>query len=216
MTIHTAIPDYAAARAAMIDSQLRPEGVGDLGVLAAMAAVPRERFVPEAARAVAYGDRAVPLGEGRSLMAPAALGLLLNALAPRSGERALVVGASSGYSVALLARIGLDVTALESSAALAAAARGQRIAVIEGPLAAGHARGAPYDLILIDGAVAQVPPALIDQLADGGRLGAALSERGVTRLVAARKAGGGFGLHSIADAGVAALPGFARPAEFTF
>ncbi|MEO5972749.1 MAG: protein-L-isoaspartate O-methyltransferase, partial [Sphingomicrobium sp.] len=159
MTIHTAIPDFAAARAVMIDSQLRPEGVGDPAVLAAMAAVPRERFVPEAARALAYGDRAVPLGEGRSMMAPAALGLLLSALAPRSGERALVVGAGTGYAAALLAKIGLDVTALESSAALITA-KGQGIAVVEGPLAEGHARGAPYDLILIDGAVEHVPHAL--------------------------------------------------------
>ncbi|WP_310467091.1 protein-L-isoaspartate O-methyltransferase [Sphingomonas sp.] len=216
MTIHTAIPDYAAARAAMIDSQLRPEGVTDAAVLAAMAAVSRERFVPEAARALAYGDRAVPLGQGRSMMAPAALGLLLTELAPRAGERALVVGAGGGYSAALLARIGLEVTALESSPALAAAAKANGVTVAEGALTDGHAAGAPYDLILIDGAVEQVPQALVDQLADGGRLGTALSARGVTRLAIGRKAGGGFGLHSIADAGVAALPGFARPAEFTF
>ena len=216
MTIHAPIPDYAAARAQMVDAQLRPEGVGDPFVLAAMAAVPRERFVPEAARALAYGDRAVALGEGRQLMPPAALGLLLSRLAPRAAERALVVGAGTGYAAALLAAIGLDVVALESAPALAAAAQEAGVAVIEGPLSAGHKRGGPYDLILIDGAVEHVPDALTDQLSDGGRLGAALLERGVSRLVVGRKAGGGFGLQSIADAGVAALPGFERPRAFTF
>ena len=101
--------DFGAARRAMIDNQLRPEGVTDAAVLAAMGSVAREDHVPDAARAFAYFDRPILFGEGRAMMPPAALGRLLNELAPRPGERALVVGAASDYSAALLVAIGLDV-----------------------------------------------------------------------------------------------------------
>lgn len=216
MTIQASIPDFTATRQAMVDSQLRPEGVNDPALVAAMGAVPRELFVPEAARAIAYNDRAIPLGGGRSLSAPASLGLLLTGMEPLPGDRALVVGAATGYSAAVLAAIGLEVTAVESSPELAAVARERGVAVVEGSLEDGYSKGGPYDLILIDGAVEIVPQAIVDQLKDGGRLGAALIDRGVTRLVIGIKAAGGIGYHSIADAGVAALPGFKRPRAFTF
>jgi len=127
-----------------------------------------------------------------------------------------VVGAGTGYSSAVLAAMGLDVTAIESDPELAAEARAQRIKAIEAPLAAGAEGGAPYDQILIDGAVEYIPDTIVAQLADGGRLGTAIIDRGVTRLVVGRKAGGAFGILSIGDAGVPALPGFNRPKAFTF
>ena len=217
MTAQTPIPDYDAARLAMVDGQLRPQGVNDRLVLNAMAAVPREQFVPEDLRPLAYVDRSLPIGDGRMLAPATVLGLLLTQMLPEKGERALVVGAGTGYSAAVLQAIGIEVIALESSAALAAAARELGVKVVEGPLEAGHKAGAPYDLILIDGAVETLPDALVAQLGDGGRLGAALVDRGITRLIIGRKApGGGFGQQSIADAAVAALPGFARPRAFTF
>jgi protein-L-isoaspartate(D-aspartate) O-methyltransferase len=135
---------------------------------------------------------------------------------PEPGQRALVVGAGTGYSAAVLSAIGLNVTALESSTELAAAARSSKVKIVEGPLEEGHPKGAPYDQILIDGAVEYLPDAIVDQLADGGRLGAALIDRGVTRLIIGRKSGGAFGYLSIGDAGVPALPGFNRPRAFTF
>jgi protein-L-isoaspartate(D-aspartate) O-methyltransferase len=181
--------DSQAARRAMIDNQLRPEAVTDTAVLAAMAAVPREEYVAPEARAFAYVDRPLALGGGRSMMPPAAIGRLLSELAPRAGERALVVGAGSGYSAALLAHIGLDVTS------------------IDGPDAGD---GAPFDLILIDGAVDEVPQSLVDKLADGGRLGTALRVAGVSRLVIGRAISGRLGLRSIVDADVAPLPQFER------
>jgi protein-L-isoaspartate(D-aspartate) O-methyltransferase len=137
-------------------------------------------------------------------------------MTPRRGQRALIVGAGTGYSAAVLAAIGLSVTALESSAALAASARDNNVDVVEGPLEAGWKKGAPFDQILFDGAVEHIPDALIAQLADGGRLGAGLFDRGITRLIVGRKVGGAFGYLSLSDAGVPALPGFARPKSFTF
>ena len=216
MTAHAPIPDYAAARRVMIENQLRPQGVTDRGVLAAMDSVPREQFVPEDVRPLAYGDRGVAIGTGRHLAAPAVLGQLLTQMAPEPGNRALVVGAGTGYSAAVLKHIGCEVVALESEPALAARARELGLDVVEGPLDAGAKRGAPYELVLIDGAVEFIPDAIIGQLRDGGRLGAALVDRGVTRLIVGRKAAGGFGHLSIGDAGVAALPGFSRPREFSF
>jgi protein-L-isoaspartate(D-aspartate) O-methyltransferase len=216
MTVQSPIPDFAAAREAMVESQLRPQGVTDADVLEAMGSIERERFLPPHTRPLAYVDRGVAIGDGRFMAAPSVLGQLLTQMAPKRGERALVIGVGTGYSAAVLAAIGLKVTALESSAELAKAAGSNKVKVVEGPLEAGHADGAPYDLILLDGAVEFLPDAIIDQLADGGRLGAALIDRGVARLIIGRKAGGAFGYLSIGDAGVPALPGFARPRAFTF
>ena len=210
--------DFGAARRAMIDSQLRPEGVVDPAVINAIGSVPREKFVPAGARALAYGDRPVPLGNGRALPPPAVTGRLLSELEPRRGERALVVGAASGYSAALLEALGLEVTALESDPALVALAKAAspKIAVVEGDLIAGYPAGAPYDIILIDGAVEHIPPELTAQLVEGGRIGTILSDRGIGRLAVGRYVGGHVGLRTIADADMALLPGFERPRAFTF
>ena len=216
MTVHSPIPDFAAARAAMIDSQLRPQGVTDPAVLAAMGRIERERFLPPHTRPLAYVDRAVSIGTGRFLAAPAVLGQLLTQMMPQRGQKALVIGAGTGYSAAVLTAMGLAVTAIESDAELAAGARAQKIQATEAPLDAGAAQGAPYDQILIDGAVEYIPDAIVAQLADGGRLGTAIIDRGVTRLVVGRKTGGAFGYLSIGDAGVPALPGFSRPKAFIF
>jgi protein-L-isoaspartate(D-aspartate) O-methyltransferase len=208
--------DFSLARRAMVDGQLRPEAVTDRGVLAAMASVERENFVPESARALAYFDRPLRLSTERAMMPPAALGRLLSELTPRAGERALVVGSGTGYSAALLKAIGLEVVALESDEALARTARAAGVETITGNLAAGWGKDAPYDIILLDGAVEEVPAALIEQLAPSGRLAGAIVDRGVTRLVVGRVAGGSLGLRSLADADVAILSGFSRPRAFTF
>ena len=217
MTVHSSIPDFAAARAAMVENQLRPQGVTDPAVLDAMRRVRREKFLPSHTRPLAYVDRAVAIGERRFLAAPAVLGQLLTQMMPEPGQRALVIGAGTGYSAAVLAGMGLEVTAVESDPVLIAAAREQKVEVTEAELEVGDPKGgASYDQILIDGAVEYFPDTIIDQLADGGRLGAALLDRGVARLVVGRKAGGAFGYLSIGDAGVPALPGFSRSRSFTF
>jgi protein-L-isoaspartate(D-aspartate) O-methyltransferase len=208
--------DFNLARRSMIDSQLRPEGVTDRSVLLAMGSVERERFVPEAARALAYFDRPLRLSEDRSMMPPAALGRLLSELAPRPGERALVVGSGTGYSAALLTEMGLEVVALEAEKALAAVATSAGVNTMIGELSGGWPKGGPYDIILIDGAVADIPEALAAQLTPGGRLAGAVADRGVTRLVIGRASGRTLGLRTIVDADVGSLPGFERPRAFTF
>ena len=216
MTVQTPIPDFAAARMAMVESQLRPQGVSDPAVIEAMGRLPREDYLPDDTRTLAYADRAVAIREGRFLAPPAVLGQLLTEMMPQRGQRALVIGAGTGYSAAVLAAIGLKVIALENEAGLAATGHGAGIEAANGPLEAGFPSRAPYDQILIDGAVEYIPDAIIDQLADGGRLGTALVDRGITRLVVGRKVAGAFGTLSIGDAGVPALPGFQRPRAFTF
>ena len=208
--------DFSLARRAMVDSQLRPEGVTDRGVLAAMGSVERERFVPQSAGALAYFDRPLRLNDSRAMMPPAALGRLLSELAPIPGERALIIGSGTGYSAALLRAIGLNVVALEPDEALAAAAREAGVDTIVGDLAQGWTKEAPYDLVLLDGAVEEIPAALLKQLRDGGRLAGAVADRGVTRLVIGRVASGALGLRSLADADVDIIPGFERPRAFTF
>lgn len=191
--------NFEAARRAMIDSQLRPEAVTDSLVIAAMATVPREQFLPEEVRAAAYIDRVVRFGDGQSLSPPGTLGRLLTELEPRPGERALVIGTAPRYAAAVLAEIGLSVRTLG-----------------EGDLTGGDPAGAPYDLILLDGAIEFVPDAISGQLHDGGRLGACMEDRVVQRLVIGRRSGTAFGINFVADGAAAPLPGFARPRVFTF
>jgi len=200
----------------MVESQLRPQGVTDPRVLDAMAAVERENFLPDHTRPLAYVDRAVAIGDGRFLPPPAVLGRLLTEMMIEPGQRALVVGAGTGYSSAVLAHMGVVVVGLESSAELAARARELGVDVVDGPLESGWKKLAPYDQILIDGAVEHIPDVIVNQLADGGRLGTALLDRGVSRLTVGRKAGGAFGYVSLGDAGTPALPGFSKPRVFTF
>jgi protein-L-isoaspartate(D-aspartate) O-methyltransferase len=216
MTVQSPIPEFATARQAMVDSQLRPQGVTDPAVLRAMGSIEREKFLPPETRPLAYVDRAVSMGDGRFLSAPAVLGQLLTQMMARPGQRALVIGAGTGYSAEILAAMRLDVTALESSAALASKARELGIEVVQGPLEKGYVAHAPYDQVLIDGAVEYIPDVIIEQMTEGGRLGTALVDRGITRLIVGRKAGIAFGYLSLSDAGVPALPGFSRPRAFTF
>src|SRR4029450_11215348 len=115
MTVHSPIPDFTAARMTMVENQLRPEGVVDPAVIEAMSAVPREQFVPEHLWAVAYTDRALMLGDGRFIPAPAVPGQLLVQMMAERGQRALVIGTATGYPAAVLTAMGLDVTAVEGA-----------------------------------------------------------------------------------------------------
>lgn len=201
----------------MVVSQLRPSGVFDPRVVEAMAAVPRELFVPDESIDVAYIDRPIPLWSGRSLNPPVATGLLLDAARLTSDARVLVVGCATGYSLAVAARLSADVTGIEVDERMVEVAR--RVAgvrVVAGPMAQGVADGASYDVIVIDGAVESVPDELVAQLVPEGRLATAVIERGVIRLGVGRRGGSCFALSTFADSEAVTLPGFARPKAFHF
>ncbi|HET6525256.1 protein-L-isoaspartate O-methyltransferase [Sphingopyxis sp.] len=210
----------AEMRSAMIDSQLRTNDVIDPAVIGAMATVPREAHAPAALAGVAYTDRAIALGAGRTLNAPLVTGRMLVAAAVRPGTRVLLVGSATGYTAALLARLGADVHAVEEDAELMAAAQTAtadgNIHWVQGPLVAGAPDAAPFDRIIVEGAIETLPAALAQQLAEGGRLVAARREGAVTRLVEGVKVGGNVALRSFADMDVAPLPGFAAPSGFQF
>jgi protein-L-isoaspartate(D-aspartate) O-methyltransferase len=183
--------------------------------------VAREAFVPEEKAALAYADMLLPIGNGRRMNLPMATGRLLTELALTPEDHILVVGAGSGYGAALCAELAGSVVALEEDAEIAKIGAGAvgaytNVESVSGPLTEGWAKGAPYDAILVDGAVEYLPDAWADQLADGGRLAAGLVEDGITRLVYGRKQGGAFGTAAFADAMSASLPGFERPKAFVF
>lgn len=212
---------FDTMRHAMVASQLRTTAVNDPRVVAAMATVPRERFVPGEAAAIAYRDTALPIGNGRHANVPMATGKLLTEAYLTGTDRVLLIGAAGGYTAALLSGLVARVVAVESDAALAAHAREAlagyaNVTVVEGALEAGHAADAPYDLLLVDGAVEHLPDALVAQVAVGGRVLTGLVDRGITRLAQGTRTAGGFALTPFADVDCVGLPGFALPRSFTF
>jgi protein-L-isoaspartate(D-aspartate) O-methyltransferase len=217
-------PSFDEMRQTMIDCQLRTTGVSDPQVVEAFAAVPRERFVPAERALVAYLDEDLPLGNGRYLMEPMAFGQLLMGARFKPNERVLVIGAATGYSAAVIARLAGEVVAVEQDPALAEAARANLAAlgvdnakVVDGLLVGGWPQGAPYDALFFDGAVATLPQPLLDQLKDGGRvIGVIVDEDGVQRGTTGVVAGGSFGQAEFTDLSVRPLPGFERPKQFTF
>lgn len=213
--------DREAMRHAMVASQLRTNAVSDARIVAAMARMPRENFLPPEHRAIAYRDTLLPLGGGRSHNSPLATARLLNAAEIRPGDRVLLVGAAGGYAAALLTELGASVVALEEDESLSALAHGALagnpgVELVAGPLNAGWAAGGPYDLLVIDGAVEHVPEALVAQLKPGGRAVSGVSDRGITRLASGVRSEGGFGMVDFIDIECAVLPGFVRLRTFQF
>lgn len=212
---------FAAMRDAMVSNQLRTNAVSDLRLVAVLGRVPREAFLPASVAGLAYRDTALPLGGGRAANVPIATGRLLNEAAIVATDKVLLIGAAGGYTAAVLAELAAMVIAVECDPALVAIARTAlsghaSVAIVEGPLERGHAAAAPYDVIMIDGAVPHVPQTLIDQLAIGGRLVTGIIDRGITRLASGRRSTGGFGLTDFADMDCVGLPGFAVPQHFVF
>lgn len=206
--------NFSSMRTAMVESQLRTSDVDDQRVIAAMAHVAREDFVPAERRAMTYVDRPIPLAGGRALNPPLIVGRLLKEAQIAQGDKVLLIGAATGYSAALLANLGAQVTAIEEEGGPEIAVAG--VTVVRGALNAGAPAGAPYDVLFIDGAVEEVPAALVQQLADGARVVTGIIERGVTRLCGGRAAAGVLGLASLADLEMVVLPGFAAPEQFVF
>jgi protein-L-isoaspartate(D-aspartate) O-methyltransferase len=217
----TDITSFDAMRHAMVQSQLRTNAVNDPRVVTAMARVPRETFVPESTRALSYRDTAVAIGNGRFLNVPIATGKMLTEAYLLPTDRVLLIGAAGGYTAAVLAELVQSVVAVESDADLAAHARTAlagiaNVTLVEGSLEKGHAKGAPYDVLFVDGAVEALSETLASQLVPNGRIVTGLIERGVSRLASGRAIKGSFGLKAFADIDCVALPGFARPRSFAF
>lgn len=215
--------DFAAARKQMVDSQLLPNKVTDARLVEAMGAVPREAFLPQSLRGVAYMDEDLPVAPGRYVIAPMVFARLVQAAAIRDTDTVLDLGCTSGYSAAVLGRLAGVVVAVEEDAGLAAqasanlAANGaENAAVTTAPLNAGYPAQAPYDAIVIEGAVEDVPVPLLDQLAEGGRLVVVLAGRGIGKATLYTRKDGVVGHRQLFDAGVPLLPGFAREAGFVF
>jgi protein-L-isoaspartate(D-aspartate) O-methyltransferase len=216
--------DYAAARLNMVESQVRTNKVTDEALLAAMLEVPRERFVPDAMRGVAYVDDDIPIGGGRALLEPMVQARLLQIAAIEPSDNVLEIGCGLGYGAALLDRLAARVTALEIDAALADAATrtlaalgAARVTVVRGPLEAGWAAAAPYRAIVFAGGVQRVPPAIEAQLAEGGRMVAVImppGEPGKATLI--QRIGGVIARRVVFDAAAAPLPGFAAEPGFVF
>lgn len=210
-------PSLASRRQTMIDSQLRTVGIIDVDVLRAFEAVDREAFVPADFINLAYADAAIEVAPGRWLLEPMTLALLLQNARVVPSDRVLVVGAATGYSAAIVAHIGARTLALESDAALAAVARNAGLDVVEGPLAEGWATAAPYDLMLFEGSIEFVPPALVAQLAPGGRAAAVVRHGSVASAHAGPVlADGRIGGLAFLEVAARPLPGFTRPRAFAF
>jgi protein-L-isoaspartate(D-aspartate) O-methyltransferase len=209
------------ARFNMIEAQVRVNDVTDARILAALDAVPRETFVPTAARALAYADVPVAVAPGRYLLDPRSFAKMLNLAQVGAGDRVLDVGSATGYSAAVLARLADSVVALEQDAELVRASSQLlanvqgKVEVVQGGLVEGAKAQGPYDVIFVNGAIEQVPETLLGQLAEGGRLVAVLKD-GQSRAWLYVKEQGQVGRRPDFDADVPVLAGFKKAMGFIF
>ncbi|HXQ42941.1 MAG TPA: protein-L-isoaspartate O-methyltransferase [Candidatus Udaeobacter sp.] len=215
--------DYELARRNMVDSQIRTNKVTNAELLKALEVVPRERFVPPEWAHAAYVDENLPLAPGRYLMEPMVFARLVQLADPQVTDRVLVVGSGSGYGAAVLANLVRSVVALESDSGLAARGREQfaRLRIdgatqVDGPLTEGWILKAPYEIILVEGAVEVLPGTLFEQLADGGRLVAVVETDGIGRATLFDKRNDVLSHRTVFDASVPVLPGLKRKRGFVF
>ncbi len=218
--------DFAQARRTMVDGQVRVNDVTDPAVIAAMLEIPRETFVPDARAGLAYIDEDLCVQDAaggkaaRYLMEPMVLAKLLQALALSADSKVLDIGCATGYSSAVLSRIAGVVVALEEDPALAATAgkllKASNAEVVSGKAIAGWSAKAPYDAILLGGAVAEVPRALTEQLKEGGRLAAVIRNGSVAKATLYIRTGGNVSARRLFDAAIPPLPGFEAAEAFVF
>ena len=206
----------AVLRHRMVQTQLQTVGVSDPLVLAAMEAVPREAWLPTHLAGLAYADAALEVAPGRFLLAPMTLALLLQHAGLAEGQRVLVVGAATGYSAAVVKGAGARCVALDSDSALVAQAAAAGLEAVQGPLAEGWAAAAPYDIIMFEGAIEMIPPAIAAQLAPDGRVAAVMRDGKLGRAMAGPLLAGRIATPAFLEVAARPLPGFERPRSFQF
>jgi protein-L-isoaspartate(D-aspartate) O-methyltransferase len=218
---------FSTARQKMVDGQVRPSDVTDSRIIDAMLAVPREAFVPQSQRALAYLDLDLDVSEGgpakRFLIKPLVISKMLQAADIKDTDNVLVAGCATGYTAALVARLAGRVTATESDPALAAKAKDVMAQLGLGNVtfraaaaAEGDPANAPYDVIVLDGATEITPDPLCGQLRDGGRLVGVFAMTQPQRAVIVTRSHGDFGSRALFDAAVPVLPGLERLPAFVF
>lgn len=217
----SAMSDFSTRRVMMVDTQVRPSDVTKFPIIEAMLAVPREVYVPAAKREAAYMGENLDLAPGRVILEARTLAKLLDALDVQPTETVLDLGCGYGYSAAVIARMAHAVIAVEEDAALAAEAQrtlsGEGVdnaAVIVGPLAAGNAKNAPYDVITLQGGVEVVPDALVAQLREGGRIGAIFMDGALGTAMVGYKIDGKISWRFAFNATAPVLPGFSKARAF--
>ena len=215
------MPDFAARRTMMVDTQVRPSDVTKFPIIEAMLTIPREEFVPATQRETAYLGENLDIGEGRVLLEPRTLAKLLDALNISNDELVLDIGSAMGYSAAVIARMAEAVVAVEESEALSGEAQEalsgagtDNVILHSGPLADGAAQHGPYDVIVIEGAVEAIPAALIDQLKEGGRIGCLFQKGAVGEARIGLKQSGVLSWRMAFNAGAPLLPGFLAEKAF--
>ena len=216
--------DYAAARRNMVACQIRTNRVTDERVIDAMAEIPRERFVSRARHGVAYVDEDVEIAPGRYIMEPMVLARLVQEARIAADDVVLDVGCGTGYASAIMARLAGTVISLENDDSLAEQAGAvlsdvgaDNAIVVAGPHDAGHARQAPYDVILVGGAIDHLPAALADQLAEAGRIVGILRRPGtVGQATLWARHRGALSSRRLFEASIPPLPGIAQPETFVF
>ena len=205
--------DYFARRETMVDTQVRPSDVTKFPIIEAMLTVPREQFVPMARREAAYMGENIDLGGGRVLIEARTLAKLLDALDIQPDESVLDIGCAYGYSTAVIARMAGSVVGVEEDAAMAAAAtQALGAKVVTGPLAAGAA--GPFDVVIIEGGVEEIPAAIADQIKDGGRIAAVFMQGALGTARIGFKAEGRITWRFAFNATAPVLPGFAKARVF--
>jgi protein-L-isoaspartate(D-aspartate) O-methyltransferase len=216
--------DYARARLNMVENQLRPNRIDDPRLVSAMLEVPRERFVPKALAGVAHTDEDLRLPNGQYLIEPLALARLIQGAQVAPQEVVLVLGCATGYASAVLARLAATVILMVPDATAAArleplldelGADNVVVTVGDDP-SAGHPSQAPFDVILLTGSVDTVPPALLEQIGEGGRLVAVVAGERVGRGVVFTRLHGIIGRRTLFDARIPRLPGVPAPQTFAF
>lgn len=215
--------DFAAARLNMIDGQILPNKVTDQRIIDAMGAVPREEFVPKPLRGVAYVDEDLEVAPGRHMMEPMVFSRLLQSAELEDDCSVLDVGCATGYSSAVLGRLAGVVVAIEESEELVGRATEvlaevgvDNVAVMVGQFNRGLAEQGPYDVIVLEGRVPQVPEIILEQLAEGGRLVAVEGESGPGKAMLFTRTRGLLGKREVFDANIPPLPGFDREEGFIF